>query len=67
MSLLRPAAARILDVPRQIQQRAPVFETFLFRFEQRFARIAVFVEVFGKATFLKLLCPSLDATLRSPC
>ena len=37
--------------PRQLLQGAPVFEAFLFGFEQRLARVAVFVEVFGETSF----------------
>jgi len=32
-------------------QHAPVFEAFLLGLEQRLARVAVFVEVFGEAAF----------------
>jgi len=35
--------------PRQLVQRAPVFKALLFGFEQRLARVAVFVEVFREA------------------
>jgi hypothetical protein len=38
----------------QSLQGAPVVEAFLFGFEQRFARVAVFVEVFGEADGLLL-------------
>ena len=36
--------------PRQFLQGAPIVEAFLLGFDQRFARVAVFVEVFGEAT-----------------
>ena len=37
--------------PRQLLQYVPVVETFLFGFDQRFARVAVFVEVFRETAF----------------